>query len=102
MANYLFAYYGGTMAPTPAARKKSMDAWNAWFAKMGKSVVDMGAPTKPGKMVSKSGAKAISSDPVTGWSVVKADSLDAAVNLAKTSPQLSAGGQIGVYEVLPM
>jgi hypothetical protein len=102
MANYLFVYYGGAMAATPAEQKKSMDAWTAWFQKMGKSLVDMGAPTKPGKMISKSGAKTITSDPVTGWSVVKADNMDAAVNLAKGSPQLSSGGQIGVYEVLPM
>jgi hypothetical protein len=102
MANYVFLYYGGTMAATPAAQKKSMEAWTAWFTKMGKSMIDMGAQTKPGKIVGKSGAKAIGDNPVTGYTVVKADNLDAAVALAKGCPDIPNGTQVAVYEILPM
>jgi hypothetical protein len=102
VANYVFLYYGGMTAATPAAQKKSMDAWNAWFTKMGKSIVDMGAQVKPGKLVGKSGAKAISDNPVSGYTIVKADSLDAAVTLAKGCPDIPNGTQVAVYEVIPM
>jgi hypothetical protein len=102
MANYLFVYYGGMMATTPAEQKKSMDAWMGWFGKLGKAVVDGGAPTKPGKIVSKSGAKSITDSPITGYSIIKADSLDAAVVMTKTCPIIPEGGQIAIYEVLPM
>jgi len=102
MANYLFVYYGGMMAATPAEQKKSMDAWMAWFGKLGKAVVEAGAPTKPGKIVSKSGTKSISDNPVTGYSIVKADNLDAAVTMAKGCPSIPIGGQVAVYELLPM
>jgi len=98
---FLFVYYGGAMATTPAAQKKSMDAWNAWFKKLGKSMIDPGAPTKPGKMVGKT-ARAITGEMVTGYSVVMADNLEAAVAIAKTSPQITDGGTIGVYEIMPM
>ncbi len=102
MANYLFVYYGGMMAATPAEQKKSMDAWMGWFGKLGKAVVEKGAPTKPGKVVSKSGAKSIRANPVTGYTVIKADNLDAAVVMAKGCPSIPEDGQVAVYELLPM
>jgi hypothetical protein len=102
VANYLFVYYGGMVAATPAEQKKSMDAWMAWFGKMGKAVVDIGAPTKPGKTVGRAGARATGANPVTGYSIIKADSLDAAVDMAKGSPGIKEGGKIAVYEILPM
>ena len=102
MANFLFVYYGGTMSAAPAEQKKSMETWMAWFGKQGKAVVDGGAPTRPGQIVSKSGAKAIGGDPVTGYSIFKADNLDAAVVLAKGSPSIPDGGTVAIYELLPM
>ena len=47
MPNYLFVYYG--MDDDEALQEKEMEIWTAWFDKLGKAVVDMGAPTKPGK-----------------------------------------------------
>jgi hypothetical protein len=35
MENYLFVYYGGKMAATPAEQKKSMDEWMNWFKNQG-------------------------------------------------------------------
>ena len=102
MGKYLFVYYGGMMAPTPEEQKKSMDAWMGWFGKLGKDVVDIGAPTKPGKVVGKSGTKAIGNNPVTGYSIIKADDLDTAVAKAKSCPNIADGGQVAVYELLPM
>jgi hypothetical protein len=102
MAKFLFVYYGGMMAATPAEQKKSMDAWMGWFGKMGEAVVDAGAPTKPGKILSKTGAKSIGADPVTGYSIIKAENMNAAVALAKGTPNIPDGGQVAVYELLPM
>jgi hypothetical protein len=34
----------------------------------------------------------------TGYSILKADSLDAAVEMARSCPVLQGGGQITVYE----
>ena len=102
MKKFLFCYYGGMMATTPAEQKKSMDAWMGWFKKLGKAVVDIGAPTMPGKMVGKSGAKAISVDPVTGYSIIQAADLAAAVALAKGCPSIPEGGQVAIYEIVAM
>ena len=102
MAKYLYVYYGGAMAATPAAQKKSMDAWMGWFGKLGKAIVDAGAPTRPGKSVSKTGVRAIGANPITGYSIVTADSMEAAATMAKGSPSLPEGGKVAVYELLPM
>jgi hypothetical protein len=103
MAKFLFVYTGGAMETDPKKAQASMAAWTKWFQDMGKAVVDMGAQTKPGKVVSKSGVKTgVTGEPVTGYSVISADNLDAAVTLAKKSPQTSGSGQIAVYEILPM
>ena len=100
MEKYLFVYYGGKMASTPAAQKKSMDDWMNWFKKNGSAVVDAGNPTMPGKLVNQAGVKTITGKQVTGYSVFAAANLDAAVAIAKTSPQID-GGEIAVYSIIP-
>ena len=54
----------------------------------------------PGKLVSKSGVKDITGEKVTGYSIFKADNIDAATAIAKTSPQMD-GGEIAMYQVMP-
>lgn len=102
MTNYLLVYYGGKPA-APNERQKVMDDWMNWFKSLGQAVVDVGNPTKPGKMVSSKGVKdGVKGDIVTGYSILKADSMNAVVEMAKKSPQLAAGGQIAIYEVMSM
>jgi hypothetical protein len=102
MAKFLMVYYGGKMETDPKKQKESMDNWMKWFKDLGKAVVDPGNPTMPGKMLGNSGAKNISGDLITGYTVLQADNLDAALKLAKGSPQLNAGGQVAVYSIMEM
>jgi hypothetical protein len=103
MKEYLLAYYGGKMETDPKKAQESMAAWMKWFKDLGKAVVDAGNPTMPGKTLSgKTAKKGVPGDPVTGYSILQADDLDAAAEMAKKCPQLTAGGQIAVYEIMPM
>jgi hypothetical protein len=103
MEKYLLVYYGGKMAATPAEQKKSMEIWTKWFKSLGKAVVDMGAPTMAGKEVSSSGEKKIAAaNPITGYTILQAEDMDAALKMAKSSPQMADGGKIAVYSMLPM
>jgi hypothetical protein len=102
MAKYLYVYYGGKMETDPKKQKESMDTWMKWFKGLGKAVVDAGNPTMPGKILTKGGNKDITGDPITGYSIIQADNMDAALKIAKGSPQLTAGGQIGVYSIMEM
>jgi len=105
MANFLLLYTGGGMAETPAEQEAIMQAWGAWFGKIGSNLVDGGNPFTPmAKSVSSNGA--VSDGPVgelaTGYSIIKADSLDAAVATAKECPVLQSGGKVTVYETFPV
>jgi hypothetical protein len=53
--------------------------------------------------VEKSGVSKIENHPSTGYSIVKAASMDEAVELAKGCPVLEAkNGAVRVYEAMPM
>ena len=105
MANFVLLYNGGGMAETPAEQEASMQAWGAWFGKLGSALVDGGNPFTPvAKTISRGGKVSDGSagTPATGYSIVKADSLDAVVALAKDCPILADGGQVTVYETFPV
>jgi hypothetical protein len=102
MANFVLIYSGGgSMPATEAEQAAVIKAWGAWYDGLGSAVVDGGNPFTPN-------AKSIASDgtvrdgpvgtPATGYTIIKADSLDEAVAKAKGCPILQGGGQISVYE----
>jgi hypothetical protein len=105
MANFVLLYTGGGMPQTEAEQAAVMKAWTEWFGSLGSAVVDGGNPFTPmAKNIASNGK--VSDGPVgtmaTGYSIIKADSLDAAVRIAKGCPQLRSGGQISVYETFPV
>jgi len=104
MANYMFAYSGGNgVAADEAERDAQMAQWNQWFGQLGAAVVDGGAPTGSAKTVGTGGSVSDGgSRGLTGYSIVSADSLDAAVELAKGCPVLEVGGAVDVYEAITM
>ena len=81
-----------------------MAEWMAWFGRMGDAVVQPGAPLGQSKTVSGSG---VSDDgganPITGYSVVNAENIDAATEMAKGCPIVIAdNGTVVVSEVIEM
>ena len=101
MANYLLAYTGGGMAQTDAEREAAMAAWGQWFGTLGSAVVDAGAPFGPSASASTGGAAGAAKTGLTGYSILTADSLDAAAELAKGCPVFANGGGVDVYEAIP-
>lgn len=103
MSNYVLLYSGGAMGATEIERKKINDEWLTWYKKLDKAIVDQGNPFTPmAKNIAGDGM--IHDGPigsmVTGYSIIKAISLDAAVQLAKSCPVLKSGGKISVYETM--
>jgi hypothetical protein len=104
MANYMFAYSGGNgLAADEAERSNRLAKWGEWFGQLGTSIVDGGAPTGTAKTVGTGGSVSDGgSRGLTGYSIVSADSLDSAVELAKGCPVLESGGAVDVYEAIAM
>ena len=102
MSNYIIAYHGGKKPDTPSEGAKQMARWQAWLGDLGDAVVNPGTPLGKSRIVSSDG---VSDDggpnPLTGFSIVKADSMDAALEMAKECPFLEIG-TIEVAEVMKM
>ena len=91
MGNYLMAYRGGGMADTDAEREALIAIWGAWFGELGGAVVDAGNPFAASASVKSDGTVGESAgSALTGYSVVKADSLARATELAKGCPSSTA------------
>lgn len=104
MPDYIFAYHGGGMPETPEEGAKMMEAWNTWYGNMGEAVVNPGAPVGMSKTVGKAGvADDGGANPLSGFTVVRADSIDAACEMAKGCPMVADGsGTVEVAEVVEM
>lgn len=99
MATYLLAYHGGKMPATPAEQKTVMAAWEAWAKQLGTALVDSGNPvgktkTIKGTVVTDGGG----ANPLSGYSIIKVDTMEQAVNAAKMCPMIAGGGSIEVCE----
>jgi hypothetical protein len=91
MANkYLFFYSGGGPPKSPEEGKAMMDAWMAYYGKLGSAIADGGAPFAPG------------SKTLGPAKIVSADNLDSAMALTAGHPHLQFGGGIEVFEIAPM
>ena len=104
MTNYVLLYSGGAGMPEGEAAQKAVTAeWISWFGKLGANLVDGGNPFSMAKSVGSDGK--VSDGPVgsmsNGYSIIKADSLDAAAAIAKECPVLKGGAKISVYETVP-
>ena len=99
MANYLLLYGGGRMPEGDAEQAKVMQAWGAWFGQLGDAVVDSGNPFTPkSKTIGAGGHVTDGAGSASGYSVIKASSIDDAVAKAKGCPVLQGGATISVYE----
>jgi hypothetical protein len=104
MANYVFAYSGGKgVSADETERNEQYAQWGRWFEELGSAIVDGGAAmgtaktVGPDDSVTDGGSRAL-----TGYSIVSADSLEAAVNLARGCPVIEIGGLVDVYEMIAM
>jgi hypothetical protein len=98
MATYLLAYVGGDQPESPEDGQAVMAAWTAWFDGMGAAALDPGNPFGASAAVAPDGSVGAASAGVTGYSLISAESLDAAVAVAKGCPHLAANGSVEVYE----
>lgn len=104
MPNFIFAYHGGKRPDTPEEGAKVMAQWEAWFKDMGDALVNPGNPVGMSKTVSASGvADNGGANPLSGFTIIDASDMDAAVAMAKGCPMVSGGdGSVEVAEVMEM
>lgn len=104
MTKYVFAYHGGNKPTDEAEVATVMQAWGAWFASLGEAVVDGGNPV--GLSTTVHGDGSVSSDggsnPLSGYSLIEAASVEEAIAMAKGCPILVSGGSVELAEAIDM
>ena len=101
MPKYVFAYLGGKQVVNPEDRAAQMTRWKAWVNGLGSRMVNPGLPLGFGKLVSSEGVSERGPNHLTGFSVVLADNMDAALEVAQRCPFLEIG-MIEVAEAMEM
>jgi hypothetical protein len=110
MQNFLFVYRGQPFDPSkmsPEQMQQSMARWMQWIEKGFAEgwLVDPGDALLPeGRVVDKNktvtdGPFVESKEIVGGYSVIKAETIDEAVKLAKGNPNLAEGGRVEVRKM---
>ncbi|MBT4933104.1 MAG: hypothetical protein HOL66_04890 [Rhodospirillaceae bacterium] len=92
MSNYIYAFHGGKIPESPEEGAKLMARWETWMAGLGGALANPGAPLGLSKTVS---AGAVTDDggsnPLSGYTIVKADSMNDALEKTKGCPHLEHG-----------
>ncbi|MBO9413169.1 MULTISPECIES: YciI family protein [unclassified Ruegeria] len=101
MPQFLFVYHGGHTPTDPAEIEATMAAWGAWFGGMGDALDIPGNPVGQSYTVSSNGVVDNGgANPASGFTVIKADSMDAATEMAKGCPMVVNGsGSVEVAEI---
>jgi len=99
MAKYLLAFTGGSMPEGAEAQAQVMKGWEAWFASIGAAVADPGNPSSVSRTIAANGVVGPQGPAsLSGYTILSADSLDAAVALSRSCPVLAGGASIEVIE----
>ncbi|HEX6570464.1 MAG TPA: hypothetical protein VF055_00485, partial [Steroidobacteraceae bacterium] len=81
---------------------QAMRALTDWFGTLGGALVDGGNPISAARAISPDGSVMDATSAPSGYSIVTADNLDAAVALAKGCPVLAGGATVLVSETIPV
>jgi hypothetical protein len=102
MRKFIIIYNGGKQPDTPEEGTNQRAAWGAWVKKLGDAIIDPGTPLGPSIEVSSSGmTDRDSSEGITGFSMVQAENMAAALEMAQTCPFLEIG-TVDVAQIMEM
>ena len=107
MSKFLYLYRGPATPMediTPEQSAEQTRAWGEWMGRVGSALADGGAPFGARSAVADDGSQPTPTDQ-NGYSIVDADSLDAARRLVDGHPFLAEGKgrfSIEIFELAPM
>lgn len=103
MPQYVITYLGGNQPSSPEEGKQHMAKYMEWMSSISENAVSPMNPFKDTHTVNPDGtAAAGSSTKMSGFTIIRADSMDAALSMAKGCPFLEIGGSLEVSELMQM
>ncbi len=103
MTQFVFVYLGGNQPSSPDEGKKHFEKYTKWLESLGDSVVSPAIPLKNTNTVSSDGSvREGGSSAMSGFTIIEANSMDAAISIAQACPFLEIGGSLEVSELMRM
>jgi hypothetical protein len=100
MPNFMFAYHGGSRPESEDEVATVMAAWGAWMGANKEALADPGNPVGMSKTVTAGGVEDNGgANPLSGYAIISADTMDDAIAVAKGCPILLSGGTVEVAEI---
>jgi hypothetical protein len=103
MAQYIITYLGGDQPSSPEEGKQHFAKYKEWLSSLGDSAVSPANPLKNTNTVNADGTVTSgSTTTMSGYTIIEADSMEAALEIAKACPFLDIGGSLEVSELIQM
>ena len=103
MAKYIITYLGGNHPSSPEEGKKHFAKYKDWLSSLGESVVSPANPLKNTSTIHPDGEVTEgSTTSMSGYTIIEAESSQAAQAIAKACPFLDLGGSLEVSELVQM
>ena len=103
MTQFVFVYLGGNQPSNPEEASKHFSKYMEWLSSLGESVISPMIPLKDTSTVSPDGTvREGGSSAMSGFTIIEADSMEAALAVAQACPFLEIGGSLEVSELMQM
>jgi hypothetical protein len=103
MPQYIIVYLGGDQPSSPEEGQQHFSRYMEWLSSLGDSAVSPANPLKDTSTVNPDGSvTAGGTSTMSGYTIVEADSIEAALSMAKACPFLEIGGSLEVSELVEM
>lgn len=103
MPQYMITYLGGNQPSNPEEGKQHYAKYKEWLSSLGDSVISPANPLKNTSTVNPDGTiTAESTTTMSGYTIIKTDSMEAALEIAKACPFLDIGGSLELSELVEM
>ena len=103
MPQYVLVYLGGDQPSSPDEGKKHFAKYMEWLSSLGDSAVSPANPLRNTSTVNPNGSVSSGgTSMMSGYTIIEAETMDAALGIAKACPFLEVGGSIEVSELAEM
>ena len=103
MTEYVITYFGGNPPASAEEGAQNMQEYRQWMNSLGESAVSPANPLKNTQTIASNGVcNKGSATQMSGFTIIKADTMDDAMSIAQACPFLKTGGTLEVGELMVM
>ncbi len=103
MPQYVIVYLGGNPPATPEEGQRHFAKYVEWLKSLGDAAVSPANPLRDTRTVDSDGSVSEGGQSsMSGYTIVEAESIEAALAMAQTCPFLEIGGRLEVSERVDM